>query len=74
MREVRCQSALRHPGVMPIIAMNLNAASPFYVMPLASFSLQDLLQSRSVEWDEMLVMVMDVLNALAYAHAEGHYT
>ncbi|GGZ13571.1 serine/threonine-protein kinase [Streptomyces poonensis] len=70
-REVRCQSALRHPGVMPIIAMNLNEASPFYVMPLASFSLQDLLQSRSVEWDETLVMVMEVLNALAYAHAEG---
>lgn len=70
-REVRCQSTLRHPGVMPIIAMNLNVDSPFYVMPLASYSLQELLQSRSLEWAMAVDMIVDVLNALAYAHAEG---
>ncbi|WP_405600364.1 serine/threonine protein kinase [Streptomyces sp. NBC_01410] len=70
-REMRCQSTLRHPGVMPIIAMNLQADNPFYVMPLASYSLQELLHARCLEWAEAVEMIIEVLNALAYAHAEG---
>ncbi len=70
-REVRCQSSLRHPGVMPIIAINLRAANPFYVMPIARYSLGYLLESRRIDPEETVEIVTEVMNALAYAHAEG---
>lgn len=70
-REVRCQSTLRHPGVMPIIAMNLRGEKPFYVMPIAKHSLQDVLDAGSLDSVEAVGIITEVLNALAYAHAEG---
>lgn len=70
-REVRYQSTLRHAGIMPIVAMNLKAAKPFLVMPLASHSLEDLLTSGRLTEELTFSIAAEVLAALEYAHEQG---
>ena len=38
-REVRIQSALKHPNIMPIFEVRLTEAPPWFTMPLATMSL-----------------------------------
>ncbi|WP_328982226.1 serine/threonine protein kinase [Streptomyces mirabilis] len=70
-REARYQSSLKHPGIMPIIAMNLKRELPFFAMPLAEGSLQDRLDSGPIPEDETISIITDVLYALEYAHQQG---
>ncbi|WRZ90575.1 serine/threonine protein kinase [Streptomyces sp. NBC_01007] len=70
-REARYQSSLKHPGIMPIIAMNLRRENPFFAMPLAAGSLQDRLKFGPIPEDETIDIVIDVLYALEYAHQQG---
>ncbi|MEU7225121.1 serine/threonine-protein kinase [Streptomyces chrestomyceticus] len=70
-REVRLQSALRHAGIMPIVAMNLKVANPFLVMPLASHSLEDMLNLGALTEEITFSMAAEVLSALEYAHDQG---
>ena len=42
-REVRCQSAMDHRGIMPILGHNFSANPPWYVMPKADRSLDDVI-------------------------------
>src|SRR5207247_1136329 len=43
-REVRIQSQIRHPNIMPILAKDLSASPPWFVMPLATLSFQTKLE------------------------------
>ncbi|MFF8408115.1 serine/threonine-protein kinase [Streptomyces omiyaensis] len=70
-REVRYQSSLRHPGIMPIVAMNLKSPKPFLVMPLASYSLEDLLNSGALTEETTFSIATEVLAALEYSHEQG---
>ncbi|WP_327392564.1 serine/threonine protein kinase [Streptomyces sp. NBC_01186] len=70
-REVRCQSALKHPGIMPVIGMNLNADNPFYVMPVADFSLLDQINLKRLSIDDISGVMLPILDALHHAHSEG---
>lgn len=70
-REVRYQSSLRHVGIMPIVGMNLKAAKPFFFMPLASHSLEDLLKSGAIPEEVTLSIVAEFLAALEYSHSQG---
>ncbi|MGX6743705.1 serine/threonine-protein kinase [Streptomyces peucetius] len=70
-REARYQSSLKHPGIMPIIAMNLKREKPFFAMPLAEFSLQDYLSFAPLSEDDAISIIIDVLYALEYAHQQG---
>ncbi|MCC5479058.1 serine/threonine-protein kinase [Streptomyces barringtoniae] len=70
-REARYQSMLKHPGIMPIIAMNLRREKPFFAMPLAEGSLQDQLEYGPIHEEESIGIITDVLYALEYAHQQG---
>ncbi|MFD8608955.1 serine/threonine-protein kinase [Streptomyces sp. NPDC059631] len=70
-REVRYQSSLRHVGIMPIVGMNLKAPKPFFFMPLASHSLEDLLKSGPLPEEVTLSIVAEILTALEYSHDQG---
>ncbi|KUN75652.1 serine/threonine-protein kinase [Streptomyces griseoruber] len=70
-REARYQSSLKHPGIMPIIAMNLKRENPFFVMPLAQGSLQDLLKYGPLPESEAIGITIEVLYALEHAHEQG---
>ena len=52
-REVKVQSQIRHPNIMPILSHNLEASPPWFTMPLAQKSFRDKLflpiqESRSL--------------------------
>ncbi|MFF9757414.1 serine/threonine-protein kinase [Streptomyces sp. NPDC014344] len=70
-REVRYQSTLHHVGIMPVVGMNLKADKPFFLMPLASHSLEDLLKFGAIPEEETLSIVTEVLAALEYSHSQG---
>lgn len=40
-REVRIQSQIKHPNIMPIIDHDLDAKPPWFTMPLAEKSFQE---------------------------------
>ncbi|MGE0131802.1 MAG: hypothetical protein AB7U82_27270 [Blastocatellales bacterium] len=39
-REVRIQSQIRHPNIMPILDHDLEASPPWFTMPLAQHSFE----------------------------------
>lgn len=72
LREVRIQSMLDHPGIMPIHAFDFEADTPWYVMPLASRSLRDLMTDKgALSEDDTVDILLQVAAALSYAHGEG---
>jgi len=72
-REIHCQSQLDHPNIVKIIASDLNADKPHFVMPLASGSLRELLSLHrdGMPEDDAVTLMMSVLDAMEYAHREG---
>lgn len=71
-REVRTQSALMHPGIMPIFAVDFESVPPWYVMPLADYSLRDRLKNgETFSEDDSVALVLQVASALGHGHHEG---
>lgn len=71
-REVRTQSTLRHPGIMPIHAVDFETDPPWYVMPLAEYSLRNVLQISGAQTEgEALSLILEVSSALGHGHQEG---
>ena len=75
LREVRCQSELRHPNIVPVVDVNATADPPWYAMPIANWSLRDLLKMNSggLGEAEALRIFDGVLEGMQYAHSEGVY-
>ena len=68
-REVRIMEKLEHKNIVPIIESDLDANPPWYAMPKAMMSLEQLLQEthgKSEIW-----IFEEVLQAIGYAHSEG---
>ncbi|MEU8702923.1 serine/threonine-protein kinase [Streptomyces sp. NPDC048680] len=70
-REVRYQTTLRHPGIMPIVGMNMKADKPFFFMPLAEHSLEDILKGGPLSEEETFSIMTEILAALEYSHEQG---
>jgi serine/threonine protein kinase len=72
-REVRCQSAMDHTGIMPILGYNFSANPPWYVMPQAERSLEDLISQHlsGLPVNEAAGIFLDVAEAVEYAHQQG---
>lgn len=72
-REVRAQSSLIHPGIMPIVASNFEESPPWYVMPFAARSLRDWLSDPwgMIGESESIAVVLTIADALGFAHAQG---
>lgn len=71
-REIRAQSGLVHPGIMPIYAVNFEVAPPWYVMPLAEYSLRNhLVANGSLEESKAIALILEISAALQYAHDQG---
>jgi serine/threonine protein kinase len=74
-REVRSQHAMDHPGIMPIISWNFDVDPPFYLMPEAEMTLEDLIEQNpsGLDPDEAAEIILTVIDAIDYAHAQGVY-
>lgn len=75
-REVRIQSQIRHPNIMPILKHDLDASPPWFTMPLARRSFatkidedrsQRVLDTRA--WQDILAAVEE-LHRLGYVHRD----
>ncbi len=72
-REVRCQSAMDHRGIMPILGHNFSANPPWYVMPKADRSLDDVIGDHptGMPLSDAAAIFLDVADAVEYAHQQG---
>lgn len=71
-REVRYQSAIDHPNIVKIVAFDLDANPPWFVMELAEGTLaQDLDADRSLGGDPRKAL-FDVLAGLEAMHLAGY--
>lgn len=75
-REVRIQSAIDHPNIMPVIDHNMQSDPPYFTMPLASESLElkirnDRLSGNfdNTPWPDILAAVEE-LHRLGYVHRD----
>ena len=75
-REVRVQSQIRHPNVMPVVKFDLDASRPWFTMPLASESFEQKIgrdrDEGSVDaeaWQDILAAVEE-LHRLGYVHRD----
>jgi serine/threonine protein kinase len=65
-REVRIQSQLEHPNIVPILDFDLNAMPPWFVMPKADMNLNDAL--ARITTTEALDLFIQCSYGVAYAH------
>jgi serine/threonine protein kinase len=72
-REIKFQASLKHPGIMPVLAMNVTSPAPFFVMPIATMSLRFVLKTSPSGLDEAKAVTLfsKILEAISYAHSEG---
>lgn len=68
-REVRIQAQMEHPNIVPVVAMDLNADPPWFVMPKAESNLRAYLREHHGE-DELPVFIALALG-VGYAHDNG---
>lgn len=75
-REVTCQSSLDHPGVLPVLGIELMGAEPHFAMSLATGSLRDRLPLQTptphgLPEDDVWRVFTEVLEAVEHAHTGG---
>jgi serine/threonine protein kinase len=75
-REVRIQSAIRHPNIMPVLEASLDAEPPWFTMPLASVSLEHKIRDDHARgefdpspWQDIRAAVKE-LHRLGYLHRD----
>jgi eukaryotic-like serine/threonine-protein kinase len=72
-REIRVAAHLQHPNIVPVLSAGDVHGLPFYVMPYVSGDTLRARLARSGElpMPEVIGILRDVVDALAYAHEEG---
>ena len=70
-REVRLLSNLDHPNVVKVVDMQLDVEPLWYVMPLYDTSLDTELEDIAGDEDRIAKIFTSILDAVAYAHANG---
>jgi serine/threonine protein kinase len=75
-REVRIQSQIHHPNIMPILDHDLDASPPWFTMPLANQSFETKLEEDRRQkvidtkaWQDILAAVEE-LHRLGYVHRD----
>ncbi len=71
-REVRYQSAIKHPNVVSVLLSNLDSDPPYFVMPLADTSLQELIRNSAIPDKDRLHILTDILAGLEALHGAGY--
>ena len=69
-REVRLQAKLRHPHIVPIVAVNLEDNPPWFIMPIAQENLRQYIE-RVGPGEERLWVFEQVARGVEHAHANG---
>lgn len=67
-REVRIQTKLQHPNIVPVLVSDLTAESPWFAMPLANGSLADEIDNLTADVGRLNDLFAQVLEGMRYAH------
>ncbi|MGC2162664.1 MAG: protein kinase [Silvibacterium sp.] len=71
-REARSASALNHPNICTVFAIEQDGRQPFIVMELLEGqSLAAMIAGRPVEMGQLLTLAVQIADALESAHAKG---
>ncbi|MFD3681020.1 serine/threonine-protein kinase [Streptomyces sp. NPDC058613] len=70
-REVKNQSILNHSGIMPVMACATHSSPPWYAMPLADRSLQNILDGPQQSFNWITSVMNEVMDAVQYSHEQG---
>jgi serine/threonine-protein kinase len=72
-QEVQFAARLQHPHIVPLLSAGEESGLLFYSMPfIEGASLKaDIASGRRFTEDEVVEILIDIADALAYAHAEG---
>ncbi len=71
-REVEVLRKLQHPGIVSVMADGVFAGVPWFAMPFVKGpTLKQRLDEGVLSWAEALNVFVPLLDALAYAHAQG---
>ncbi|SRR5579871_221235 len=68
-REVRIQSTLKHNNIVSVIDMDLEADSPWFLMPKAYFNLEDYLKKNYGERE--IPLFFQIAEGVSFAHSQG---
>ncbi|MCR9257530.1 MAG: serine/threonine protein kinase [Alphaproteobacteria bacterium] len=68
-KEVKVQSAVDHPNIVPILSSNLSANPPNYTMPLAECSLDDDLTADRTLGGRFISALSDIVAGLEELHS-----
>ncbi|HEU4722919.1 MAG TPA: protein kinase [Gemmatimonadaceae bacterium] len=72
LREIRIAANLQHPHIITLIDSGADGETLYYVMPFVEgTSLRDRIAAGALPVSEVVRILRDVLDALAYAHAQG---
>jgi eukaryotic-like serine/threonine-protein kinase len=72
-KEVRVQSSIQHPNIVPIVGHDLTANPPYYLMPLATSSLAKDLQADRTLGGAFLSALSDIVAGLEEMHSMQIY-
>lgn len=72
-REVRTQSGINHPNIVPVLYADVSADPPYYLMPRAVCSLQDEIALDRTLGGHWLTAINDIVTALDELHSAGLY-
>jgi non-specific serine/threonine protein kinase len=71
-REARAASALNHPGICTVFAIEQHEKQPFIVMELLEGqTLAQVIKEKTFELDDLLEIGIQIADALESAHAKG---
>ncbi|PWH15241.1 MAG: hypothetical protein DDG60_06390 [Anaerolineae bacterium] len=71
-REARLVAQLQHPHILPVFDYGESDGYTYIVMPFVqSGTLSDLLKSRRLSYAEIRRIIVQIADALGYAHAHG---
>ncbi len=72
-REVRIMQRTVHPNVVRVLDYNLENDPPYFVMPLAIYSLDKAIPKLKGRFEEILPIFDEVCKGIAAMHNAGHY-
>lgn len=70
-REVKIQSNLDHPNILPVLDYDLDASTPWFAMPIAHSSIADSVDELSGNTKRIHEIFQQVLVGMEYAHRNG---
>ena len=71
-REIKALKRLRHPHIVPLLEVDLDAEAPFAVMEyISGTSLQEIFRNRTWTREERFSLLQGIADALDYCHGEG---